>query len=212
MVTQAEQSVKLATSDGLSIEGVLHLPESTPSAGIVVSHPRPQFGGDMHNNVVMTICSAALDCGIAALRFNFRGVGASEGSYDGGKGERQDVAAALGHLRDVAEVDSSRVGLAGYSFGAAVVLWAVDENVKALITVSTPTSLGTVEAPSVACPALFVSGDADEYNDPQSIRKLAEESAGEAEAVIVPGVNHFWSSGDGELRAAVGEFLAKHLR
>jgi len=212
MVTQTGQSMKFETSDGLSIEGVLHLPEATPSAGFVVCHPHPQYGGDMHNNVVMSICKTAIDSGIAALRFNFRGVGASEGAYDGGTGEQKDVAAALGHLRSVAEVDSSRVGLAGYSFGAAVALWAVDEHVRALITVSTPTSLGTIAAPSVACPALFVSGDADEYNDPAAIRLLAEEAAGEAEVVIVPGVDHFWSSGDEQLRKAVAGFLEKNLK
>ncbi len=212
MVTEVERSVKFETSDGLRIEGVLHLPEATPSAGVVVCHPHPQYGGDMHNNVVMSVCRAALDSGVAALRFNFRGMGASEGSYDGGTDEQQDVAAALAHLRGVTEVDNSRVGLAGYSFGAAMALRAVDEDVRALITVSTPTSMGAIAAPTVACPALFVSGDADEYNDPQAIRKLAGDSAGVAEAVIVPGVDHFWSGGEEQMRAAVGEFLEKHLK
>lgn len=210
MVTQTGQQVKFATGDGLSIEGVLHLPESTPCAGIVVCHPHPQYGGDMHNSVVMAICKAALDGGIAALRFNFRGTGASEGSYEGGSGERNDVAAALDHLRGVAEIEESRVGLAGYSFGAAVAMRAVDDNVRVLIAVSPPTTVGEITAPSAACPALFMSGDADDYNDPEAIRKLAEESAGEA--VIVPGVDHFWSTGDEQLRTAVGAFLAEHLR
>ena len=211
MVTQTERAMKFETSDGLNIEGVLHLPEATPSAGIVVCHPHPQYGGDMHNNVVMSVCKTALDSGVAALRFNFRGVGASEGSYDGGGGEQKDVAAALAHLRGVTDVDSSRVGLAGYSFGAAMALMAVDEDVKALITVSTPTSMGTIAAPSVECPILFVAGDSDEYSDPAALEKLAAESAGEAEVVIVPGVDHFWFGGDQQLRAAVSAFIERHL-
>lgn len=212
MVTEAGQSVKFETSDGLGIEGMLHLPDATPSAGIVVCHPHPQYGGDMNNNVVMSICKTALDSGVAALRFNFRGVGASEGSYDGGAGEQKDVAAALAHLRTVKEVESTRVGLAGYSFGAAMALRAVDEDVKALITASTPTSMGTIASPSVECPALFVSGDSDEYSDPVAVEKLAAASVGEAEVVIVPGVDHFWSSGDEQLLAIVGTFIEKHLK
>jgi alpha/beta superfamily hydrolase len=212
MVTQTGQSVKFETIDGLSLEGMLHLPEATPSGGVVVCHPHPQYGGDMQNNVVMSICKAALDRGVAALRFNFRGMGASEGSYDGGDGEQKDVAGALAHLRGETDIDTARVGLAGYSFGAAMALMAVDEDVRALVAVSTPTTMGTLPALTVACSALFVSGDSDEYSDPAAVRKLAEDAAGEAEVMIVPGVDHFWSRGDDELRSAVSTFLEKHLK
>ena len=212
MVTQAGQSVKFETSDGLSIEGVLHLPESTPCAGIVICHPHPQYGGAMHDSVVMSVCKAALDIGIAALRFNFRGVGGSEGSYDEGKGEQRDVAAALEQLRGVAEVGESRVGLAGYSFGAAMALRAVDQGVRALIAVSTPTTMANIESADVSCPTLFVAGGEDEFCDAGDLRRLASDTAGEAEVVIVPGVDHVWSSGERELRAAVGAFLEKHLK
>ena len=100
-------------SDGLTLEGALHLPESTPCAGVVVAHPHPQYGGDMHNNVVHAISRAAADAGAATLRFNFRGAGASEGRYDEGRGEQQDVAAALEYMRGLPEIDSGRVALAG---------------------------------------------------------------------------------------------------
>src|SRR6266540_978811 len=109
-------------SGELSLEGLLHLPEQTPAPGIVVCHPHPMYGGDMHNNVVDAICDTAVAEGIAALRFNFRGAGASEGRYDNGVGEQDDVRAALTYLRGLPEVDSARVALAGYSFGAAVAL------------------------------------------------------------------------------------------
>lgn len=92
------ERVTFETDDGLQIEGLLHLPEATPAPAIVVCHPHPQYGGEMRNNVVDAICKAALDQGIGALRFNFRGVGGSEGQYGGGVAERKDVAAALAYL------------------------------------------------------------------------------------------------------------------
>src|SRR5438093_13365536 len=115
----------------LTLEGALNLPERTPAPGIVVCHPHPMYGGDMHNNVVDAVCQTAAADGIVALRFNFRGAGGSEGSYDYGVGEQDDVGAALAYLRELPEVDGARVALAGYSFGAAIALQAVDERLNA---------------------------------------------------------------------------------
>src|SRR5688572_7322236 len=103
-------------SSELSLEGMLQLPEETPAPGIVVCHPHPMYGGDMYNNVVEAICVTALENGIAGLRFNFRGASGSEGRYDNGIGEQDDVRAALAYVRGLPEVDSDRVALAGYSF------------------------------------------------------------------------------------------------
>src|SRR5438093_13728759 len=115
----------------LTLEGALNLPERTPAPGIVVCHPHPMYGGDMHNNVVDAVCQTAAANGIVALRFNFRGAGGSEGIYDNGVGEQDDVGAALAYLRELPEVDGARVALAGYSFGAAIALQAVAGRLKA---------------------------------------------------------------------------------
>jgi alpha/beta superfamily hydrolase len=124
-------------SDDLTLEGILHLPAGEPAPGIVVCHPHPQYGGDMHNNVVDALCDTALAGGAVALRFNFRGTGGSEGSHDKGIGERNDVRAALAYLRDLPEVDGNRVALAGYSFGAALAVRAASgSDIRALIAVS----------------------------------------------------------------------------
>ncbi|GAG53448.1 unnamed protein product [marine sediment metagenome] len=74
------------TSDGLALQGILHRPDSSPSSAVAVCHPHPLYGGDMHNSVVVALCRAAASRGIAALRFNFRGVGRSEGSFADGVG------------------------------------------------------------------------------------------------------------------------------
>jgi alpha/beta superfamily hydrolase len=205
------EAVSFETDDGLTIEGLLHLPEATPAAGIVVCHPHPQYGGEMHNNVVDAISKAALDQGIAALRFNFRGVGDSQGEYDSGIGEQKDVTAALAYLGARAEIDASRLGLTGYSFGSAVAMRAADHGIKALLAVSVPTVAFEVEAPADSCPVLFVSGDQDEYSDPAELHRIAAELGERTSVVIMPGVDHFWWESDERLVATAGEFLAKHL-
>lgn len=200
-------------SEGPALEGLLHLPEGGPPfPGIVICHPHPQYGGEMHNNVVGALVRAALDCRIAALRFNFRGVGESEGSYSGGAGEQHDARAALHFLRSQPEIDSERVALAGYSFGAMVAINAAAgrSDLAALITVSNPTSGG---APSVRldCPALFVAGDRDQYCDAEALQEY--RSLGDDVTVeVLPGVDHFWWGSDGRLIEIVSAFLRDHVQ
>lgn len=200
------------TEDGLTLEGVLHAPERAEGSAIGVCHPHPQYGGDMHNNVVDAICRAANEQGVAALRFNFRGVGHSDGAYGGGRDEVQDVVAALAYLAGRSEYDSGRLGLAGYSFGAAVALRAMESaDVRALVCVSTPTVAMDFEPPAGDCPVLFVSGDRDEYSDPAELHRLAGEMGERASVVIMPGVDHFWWGSDERLTSTVGEFLGRAL-
>ena len=129
-------------SGDLTMEGTLHLPsESGRFPGVVLCHPHPRYGGDMYNVIVASLARSLCDAGIAALRFNFRGVDMSEGSFDGGIGEIQDAEEALSYLSLCENVDASRVGIAGYSFGAAVALGA-----------STRSNLARAVA-SIACPS-----------------------------------------------------------
>jgi len=216
----AGRPLTFTTSDNLTLEGVLHLPEPSlrPSPlnpnrlpGLVVCHPQPLYGGDMRNNVVATLCEAAVANGIAALRFNFRGVGASEGSHDHGRGERNDVAAAMRYLRGLAEIDANRVALAGYSFGAAIAILSVDENTHSLIGVSMPTGSGAITQIDTTCPLLLISGDRDEYSDTEALTRLAKPLGDRAELVIVPGVDHFWWGSDDRLSGVVSNFLVRTL-
>lgn len=198
-------------SGGLTLEGLLHLPEVAPCAGVVVAHPHPQYGGDIHNNVVHAVCRAAADAGAATLRFNFRGVGASEGRYDEGRGEQQDVAAALEYMCGLPEIDSGRVALAGYSFGAAVSLRLSPPGVRCLVAVSPPTSGSWLSGIQAAYEVLFVAGDRDEYCDPDELRRVAAAIGPNAQVVIHPGVDHFWVGSDDRLIETVAAFLRDHL-
>jgi uncharacterized protein len=194
----------------LTLEGALNLPERTPAPGIVVCHPHPMYGGDMHNNVVDAVCQTAAADGIVALRFNFRGAGGSEGSYDNGVGEQDDVGAALAYLRELPEVDGARVALAGYSFGAAIALQAVDERLNAFIAVSLPTTMPLKDV-RVACPALFISGDEDQYSDAGELTRLVRGLGSKAELKLLPGLGHFWFGVERDLQAIISPFFRAHL-
>ncbi len=198
-------------SDGLTLEGVLHLPAASPSPAVAVCHPHPLYGGDMDNSVVTALCRAAADRGIAALRFNFRGVGASQGAFADGIGERADAAAALDYLRQLPQVDASRLGLAGYSFGAAVALLAADATVRAVVAVSTPTMARGLTQIAIACPALLVVGEQDEVAPPSRLAGLAGLIGPQAELTVVPGADHFWWGAEDRLAEIVSAFLGRHL-
>lgn len=203
----------LIPSGDLQLEGALHLPAgSGPFAGVVVCHPHPQYGGDMHNNVVVALCDALLGRGIAALRFNFRGVGKSGGAFDGGRGEALDAAAALAWLGGREEIAADRVGLAGYSFGAIAALTAAEDGFRALALVSPPLQWlerGRLEC--IAAPLLVVAGDQDPIAPAGAFRELAATLPATAEARLVSGADHSWWGYDHELGEIAGAFFARHL-
>ena len=123
------------------IEGLLDRQYTDRAA--VVTHPHPLYGGDMYNYVVETIAEGFRAKGVGTLRFNFRGVGGSRGSYGNGIGEQEDVAGAFAFL---AERGKSRIDLAGYSFGAwvstqAALSPAIQERLSRLVLVSPPAAM-----------------------------------------------------------------------
>ncbi len=181
------------SAGGLTLEGVFHRPEAgSPFPAVAVCHPHPLYGGDMHNSVVVAICEGLASAGIGALRFNFRGSGASQGSYGGGIEERGDVQAALDYLEGAPDVDGGRMGLAGYSFGALVALTAVDERVRGVAAVSPPLAMQDLSGWELRCPALFVFGADDVIAPAERLEDIVPSLKGEHRKVIVPGADHFW--------------------
>ena len=112
-----EQQITVEVEGGPRLDARLGLVDPM-RGGLVLCHPHPLYGGDMDNPVVIRAAEVAREVGLATLRFNFRGVGASEGTHDKGRGEQDDVRAALASLRT--RVERGPLGLAGYSFGAWV--------------------------------------------------------------------------------------------
>ncbi|MGQ9572004.1 MAG: alpha/beta hydrolase [Dehalococcoidia bacterium] len=198
-------------SEGLTLEGVFHEAAPAPFPAAVVCHPHPLYGGDMGNNVVVAICEALAEASIGSLRFNYRGVGRSEGRYSGGVGERADASAALAYLRQLSQVEHDKVGVIGYSFGAMVALMAADEQVAAAVAIS-PASLGQgIPDLAVRCPTLLITGDRDQFAPAASLETLAQMIGPQCEVAVVRGADHFWWGHERELAGRVVSFLRQCL-
>ncbi len=187
--------------------GALEALCTEPTGGIeafaVVCHPHPLFGGTMDNKVVTTLARALQECGMATVRFNFRGVNSSEGSYDEGRGETEDAVAVADWA--ARRWPGTRLVAAGFSFGAYVA-WCLAARRAAtrLITIAPPVQrfdFSVCEPPEV--PWLVVQGDADEVVDAESVRTWAQSALPRASLVLLPGVGHFFHGHLQELRAAV---------
>src|SRR5215210_1850518 len=122
------------------IEAILKEPASAVTRVCVVCHPHPLFGGTMHNKVVYRIARGFEKAGFAVLRFNFRGAGRSEGAHDYGRGEQDDLRAAIEFMEK--KYPNAEAWIAGFSFGAAVMLRSAcgDTQVKAIVAAGTPVS------------------------------------------------------------------------
>lgn len=195
-------------SGSLSLEGALFHPPAGPSAQVaVVCHPHPQRGGNMQNNVVAVIIAGLNAAGWSALAFNFRGVGGSEGSFDNGQGEQDDVRAALAYARALDGVDT--VALAGYSFGAGMAARAVDDAVDRLALVAAPTRM--LEAPELrdyAGPLLLATGSLDEISSLEAVRAKAMELGDRVTMAGISGADHFWWGKEKDLAEEIREFFA----
>jgi alpha/beta superfamily hydrolase len=194
-------------SGDLTLEGLLANPGGGAPAA-VVCHPHPAYGGSMHNNVVEAILAAMWQAGYATLRFNFRGVGASEGEHDGGPGEVDDAVAAMTFLLSQPGVRKEGAAMAGYSFGAMVAVSAGYERaeIARIVAVAIPLAMADARVPEGATkPVLLVSGDCDSYSPVAELRALTAKIGGSARLEIVAGADHFFGGREAELsRAIVG--------
>lgn len=206
------QSLLIEAPSG-SLEALLNLGSPDASYSALVCHPHPQYGGTMHNKVVFQTMKAISSFGIPVLRFNFRGTGLSSGTHDFGRGEQDDVRAALAWLRQNFQLP---ILFAGFSFGASVGLRACcdDADVKALISVGTPivaddrqyTYEFLADCPQ---PKLFVSGALDQYGPTDELRKVVQQVAEPRQLVLIDVVDHFFEpDGLPRLRSAIEEWLS----
>jgi uncharacterized protein len=166
------------------------LPEKARS-GLVICHPHPLYGGDMDNPVVIRMAEVAQSMGVATLRFNFRGVGASSGKHGGGEAEQEDVKAALGALAERLPAGSS-VGLAGYSFGAWVAApVAAAADLAALALIAPPLGMYALDfLVRVPSPTLLVAGTKDQHCPVEALRQLGQRLGAEVE--VIEGAEHFF--------------------
>lgn len=187
------------------LEAVLEAPPQ-PRAIAVICHPHPLQGGTLHNKVVHTLARTLQELGHATLRFNYRGVGASAGSYGESIGEAEDARAAIGWMRS--RFSDLPLTLAGFSFGGVVALRACADTVPArLITVAPAVDRLPMDQASPACPWLLVQGDADDVVAPQKVLDWAAAMRPPPLVRVLPGVGHFFHGALNPLQDAVRDWF-----
>lgn len=181
------------------------------AATAVILHPHPLYGGTLHNKVVHTLARGFAGLGVASVRFNFRGVGASAGQFADAAGETDDALAVIEWVR--ARRPRDAIWLAGFSFGAYVALRAArTAGAAGLITVAPAVHLydfSAIHLPS--CPWLLVQGEDDEVVPVEAVRRWLVGLHPRPQAVFLPGIGHFFHQRLGEILAAQRQFLPPHL-
>ncbi len=195
------------------IEARYHHEGASDSPIALILHPHPQFGGTMNNQVVYSLYYTFAKRGFSVLRFNFRGVGRSQGFWDGGPGELADAASALDWLQ-IVKPDSKTCWIAGVSFGTwiAMQLLMRRPEIDGFICVAPPSNLYDFSflAP---CPSsgLMINGDKDRVVPTQSVAdlsaKLKTQRGIKIDHEVVPGANHFFENKTDELEGVVGSYL-----
>lgn len=177
------------------IELATDRPEGEPHGVAVICHPHPQFGGTLDNKVVQTLARSFLQLGWASVRFNFRGIGASDGAWDQGRGEVEDALAVVAHARHESgsSIRASALVLAGFSFGGFVAAEAarrLPDDAKALRLVLVAPSTEKQSVPPVPADTLVIHGDVDDVVPLAATLAWARPQA--LPVVVFPGVGHFF--------------------
>jgi alpha/beta superfamily hydrolase len=189
------------------IEALIEAPgEASPHAFGVICHPHPLFGGTLQNKVVHTLSRSFQELGAPTIRFNFRGVGRSTGSFADGIGETEDALAIVAEGRR--RWPQAAVWLAGFSFGGAVAVRAAARaDAQLLVTVAPAVRLIDVSDCKVPdCPWLIVQGDADELVEPAAVLQWAAQLSPAPTVKVLPGVGHFFHGQLRELTTLVVDF------
>ncbi|MEO6065437.1 MAG: alpha/beta fold hydrolase [Lysobacterales bacterium] len=196
-----------------AIEAVIDVPEPADVrlGTVIVCHPHPLHGGTLHNKVVTILERSLRECGLRTLRFNFRGVGASEGTHDDGAGEAddlQEIAQWVMHARP-----QDALWLAGFSFGAAVAAHAsIALPCAQLITVAPPVDkYGFESSPPPTCPWLLIQGEDDDVVEPAQVYAYVEKLDNPPTLVKMPGAGHFFHRKLMDLRGALKNGVKANL-
>lgn len=210
----ASQAVQIPGPSGLLQaiveDPVSHSGDMTPPAIAIICHPHPLHGGTMNNKVVRALAWACSDLGAPTVRFNYRGVEQSQGSYDAGVGETDDALAVIDWVQT--RWPGLPLWLSGFSFGGGVALRAALRRPTArLITVAPAAAREAPPAQLPACPWLLVQGDADEVIPASMVLAWAQSLSVQPEVKVLDGAGHFFHGRLVELRTLVGDWLSVQL-
>lgn len=205
----ANESLDIAGPAG-RLEALLMRPEGMPLAAGIVCHAHPRHGGMMHFKVVFRAAKALQHGSVAALRFNFRGVGRSEGTHDGGNGEQDDVRAALEALAE--RYPGLPLVLGGFSFGSLMALrvGVAEPRVKALFALGFPLSMVDDVSFLDGCrkPRLFVQGELDPFGSVARMHELVDRLPEPRVLELVAGGDHFFSGHLDRLQEIVAAWIS----
>jgi len=187
------------------LEAIISPPASEAAPIVsIICHPHPLQGGTMQNKVVTTLARAFYDLGLWSVRFNFRGVGASEGNYDEGRGETDDLLAIVAWVQQ--QFPSHTIWLAGFSFGAYIAMQgaahpALAGHVTQLVTIA-PAVNHFVLPPhlKIPCPWLLVMGEQDEIVPAEAVKDWVKQQSAPIKAFYFPTAGHFFHGHLVELR------------
>lgn len=199
----------------LVLEGILATPQGAgPFPAVIVCHPHPLYGGSMDNNVVCSLTQTLTQASFVSFKFNFRGVGKSQGEFGQGIGEQEDVEAAISFMTTVKAVDSRRIGLVGYSAGAgfAFPVGVKDTRIKALAGVSPAFDMfdfGFLK--ECLKPKLLILGDKDKFTAASEFLEFCRNLAEPKQCEITEGADHFWCGYESRLAARVTDYFVEVL-
>jgi alpha/beta superfamily hydrolase len=217
MVSEHHVTFNSHEASPIQLEGVLLMPagEEGKCPSAVLCHPHPLYGGSMGVPLVVAIAEELAQRGVVALRFNFRGVGRSQGYYADGEGEMADLAGALDFLEGQERVDGERLYMVGYSFGAGVGLRHAENDPR--ITAVAVVAL-YVENPSESLlrsytkPKFFLVGEDDTVCPTEWLRAFVAPLPEPKALRILPGTDHFFWGREREVAEIIGDFIANDVQ
>ena len=197
------------------LEAILKEPANDVRGVALVCHPHPLGQGTMHNKVVYRAAAGLIEAGLVALRFNFRGVGASTGEHDDGNGEKQDVKDALDYLTE--NYPNQPITLAGFSFGSRVGTEVAldDERIVRLVSIGTPVDKYDFSfLKQCRKPILFVHGDTDEFGSVESLNSLVAQVAENTATrlVVFENCGHFFDKHLEELKNTIRDWTLEQMQ
>tara|TARA_B100000029_G_C17343645_1_gene876234 strand:+ start:119 stop:763 length:645 start_codon:yes stop_codon:yes gene_type:complete len=210
-----QQSIAFNSKNN-TLEGIISIPNGSPKnvPAVLLGHPHPIFGGSMSSTVLQLISTTLDSCGLATMRFNFRGTGNSQGSFDQGKGEQDDLKAAWDVLRRWPGIDNRKLGLMGISFSSSVALGCIDKmkGIAGLCIVSpTENSILRVPLDKIKCPKLVITGSEDKISKWDSVQNALDSVSPKTQFKVIEDADHNWTDKEDELASIVSQFFSASI-